>query len=372
MLFILSKMLNLTPAAHTAIPSDTHQFVMSSGRIWDSCDSEFAIRNDSRAFNAVQPSPMFSAFLTTVLFSISAVCGNRTAKLLGGTEANFWRLCFAAALLAIYSHGFRSGLAGSAFPIFLLSGCIGFGIGDMALFQALPRLGSRLSVMLTLCLSSPIAALIEWLWLGTKLSAAEIGCGLVILVGVALALAPGKHLQLARRELLAGLSFGLVAAFCQALGAVMSRKAFAVATAASEEIDGITAACQRILGGVAVAALLVLFVKRDSIFDALLGGRGARRDEIAARPDRWRKAWPWVLLNGLAGPALGVSCYQWALKTTPTGVVLPIVAITPLVIIPFSYHLEGERPTLRSLAGGALAVLGAAALAWVSTLPKRV
>jgi len=73
-----------------------------------------------------------------------------------------------------------------------------------------------------------------------------------------------------------------------------------------------------------------------------------------------------VLVNGLAGPALGVSCYQWALKTTPTGVVLPIVAITPLVIIPFSYHLEGERPTVRSLIGGALAVTGAAALAWAA------
>jgi len=313
---------------------------------------------------------MLAAFLTTVLFSISAVCGNRTAKLLGGTEANFWRLCFAAALLAIYGHVFGSGLSGNAFPVFLISGCIGFGIGDMALFQALPRLGSRLSVMLTLCLSSPLAAIIEWFWLRTALSPAEIVCGLVILGGVALALAPGKHLQLARRQLAWGLSFGLLASLCQALGAVLSRKAFSMAKLADENIDGITAAYQRILGGVAFGAIMLLFVKRGSILDALFGG-----DDPGARPvvplaARWGKAWPWVLANGLAGPALGVSCYQWALKTTPTGVVLPIVAITPLVIIPFSYHLEGERPTVRSLAGGVLAVLGAAALAWVTHRPK--
>jgi drug/metabolite transporter (DMT)-like permease len=240
----------------------------------------------------------------------------------------------------------------------------------MALFQALPRLGSRLSVMLTLCLSSPIAALIEWLWLGTGLSLAEILCGLIILAGVALALAPGKHLQIPKRELWWGLAFGLLASFCQALGAVLSRKAFAVTTAAGENIDGITAAYQRIVGGVAVGALLLLLVKRDSILDTLLSGAGKPDAAGHARPDRWRKAWPWVLANGLAGPALGVSCYQWALKTTPTGVVLPIVAITPLVIIPFSYHLEGERPTLRSIAGGVLAVLGAAALAWVTSHPK--
>src|SRR6185295_15737783 len=116
---------------------------------------------------------MFAAFLTTVLFSISAVSGNRTSRLLGGTDANFWRLCFATLLLGFYAHSFGGALNGRAFPTFLVSGCIGFGIGDMALFQALPRLGSRLSVMLTLCLSSPMAAFMEWRWLGTRLSGVE-------------------------------------------------------------------------------------------------------------------------------------------------------------------------------------------------------
>ena len=308
---------------------------------------------------------MFAAFLTTVLFSISAVCGSRTARLLGGTEANFWRLCFAAGLLAIYSHAFGGGVSGNAFPIFLISGCIGFGIGDMALFQALPRLGSRLSVMLTLCLSSPLAALMEWRWLGTELSLAEINCALVILAGVAIALAPGKQSPMPGGQLGWGIAFGLVASLCQALGAVLSRKAFSVAQLAGENIDGITAAYQRILGGVAVGAILLLLVKRESVVDVLIGGENFSALKNATSAGRWQQAWPWVLANGLAGPALGVSCYQWALKTTPTGVVLPIVAITPLVIIPFSYYLEGERPSLRSLVGGALAVLGAAALAWV-------
>ena len=307
---------------------------------------------------------MLAAFLTTILFSASAVCGNRTAKLLGGTEANFARLCVAAILLAIYGHTLGGGLAGSAFWIFFVSGCIGFGIGDMALFQALPRLGSRLSVLLTLCLSAPLAALIEWRWLHTQLSMAEIVCALVILAGVAVALAPGGHVHIARHDLWWGLSFGLLASFCQALGAVLSRKGFAIAQAAGENIDGITAAYQRILGGVLLGAAVFAVVKYNL--------RSARPDQAAEEGEKqgspWRRAWPLVLINGLAGPALGVSCYQWALKTTPTGVVLPIVAITPIVIIPFSYYLEGERPGKRSLLGGAIAVAGAAALAWVKSV----
>jgi len=58
-----------------------------------------------------------------------------------------------------------------------------------------------------------------------------------------------------------------------------------------------------------------------------------------------------------------VSCYQWALKIAPTGIVLPIVAMTPIVIIPFSRYVEGERATMRSLIGGAVAVAGAVLLA---------
>jgi drug/metabolite transporter (DMT)-like permease len=289
---------------------------------------------------------MVAAFLTTVLFSISAVCGRRTAQIMGGNEANFWRLLFAAALLAAYAHAFGGGVGGAGFRIFVISGAIGFGIGDAALFQALPRLGSRLSVMMVLCLSSPIGGLMEWMWLGTKLRTTEMVCGAVILCGVAVALAPSGHIDTPRRQFMFGMIFGLVAAICQALGAVLSRKAFAME--AENSVDGVTAAYQRILGGVAVTAMFFLYVK--------LRGSNATGAEK-------RKAWPWVLANGLSGPTLGVSCYQWALKTTPTGVVLPIVALTPIVIIPFARYVEGERPTMRSILGSIIAVSGAAALA---------
>jgi drug/metabolite transporter (DMT)-like permease len=88
-----------------------------------------------------------------------------------------------------------------------------------------------------------------------------------------------------------------------------------------------------------------------------------RAAETAAAPTA--RGYLWVAVNALCGAVIGVSCYQWALATTPSGVVLPIVATTPLVIIPFSYLLEGERPSVRSLAGGAVAVAGAVALTLV-------
>ncbi len=296
---------------------------------------------------------MLPAFLTTILFSLSAVCAQRTSKALGGVEANFWRVIVATTLLAVWAHGFGQGIHGRAFPVFLLSGAIGFGLGDIALYQALPRLGSRLSILLVHCLAAPMAAAAEWLWLGTGMSVAEMIAAALILGGVAVALAPGKHLEISPPTFWTGVTYGVLAAAGQGLGAVVSRQAYRVAERAGESTDGLTAAYQRILAGLVVAVVFFLIVKwrRGTMLNA---------QPSASNPGR---IWPWVLVNALSGPAIGVGCYQWALKEHGTGVVLPIVALTPLVIIPFSRIVEGEKPRKRSLLGGVIAVAGVFILA---------
>ncbi len=108
---------------------------------------------------------MFAAFLTTILFSLSAISANRAVKRIGSIQANFGRTLIATFFLAIWAHSYGHGLSGKALPVFLLSGLIGFGLGDVAFLKALPKLGSRLSMMLVHCLATPIAALVEWLWL---------------------------------------------------------------------------------------------------------------------------------------------------------------------------------------------------------------
>jgi drug/metabolite transporter (DMT)-like permease len=309
---------------------------------------------------------MLGALLATVLFSMSAVSATRTAKLMGGTEANFWRLCLALGFLAVLAHRFGAGLKGDAFHLFILSGCVGFGLGDVALFQALPRIGTRLSVLMVNCLAAPFAAISEWLLMGQTLTGAEVVFGGVILAGVALALAPSEHLHIERARFWPGILWGTVAAMGQAGGVLLSRKAFAVAALAGQNINGSTAAYQRIIGGVAVAGLCLLVVKRNWVFGEgePLPVAGASLTDAAKA--KWQRAWPWLVVNALAGPALGVSCLQWGLKVAPAGIVLATVSLAPLVVIPFARVFENERPGRRSIVGGILAVLAAAALAWVS------
>ena len=303
---------------------------------------------------------MLASFLTTLLFATSVVCATQSAKLLGGTEANFWRLAVATALLAVWAHTYGQGLGGDSFALFLISGVIGVG-ADVFLFQALPRLGSRLSLLIIQCFAAVSAAALEWLWLGTKLSGRQVAACVLILAGVALALAPGRHLDAKRGVLAAGICFSFLAAFGNGFGAVLSRKDYAVAAQAHQDIDGATAAYQRLIGGLFVAAVCLLVVKRREIVAQVTRPSPPRLPEA----QKWRRVWPWVLANAFAGQTLGVTCYQWALKTIPTGLVLAIVATTPLVVIPFASVLEGEKIESRSVAGGLIAVIGAMVLVLV-------
>jgi len=247
------------------------------------------------------------------------------------------------------------GLEGTAFPLFLTSGILGIGFGDVALFQALPRLGSRLSLLLIQCLTPPFGALIEWLWLGTRLEPIQIVCGVTILVGVGVALTPSEHLKISRRQLTSGTIFCLMAAFGGACGAVLSRKAYAVAHAAAQPIDAANAAFQRIVGGLLFAALCLLVAKRREL---RIQARAPAHLVTEVSKRKWRAVWPWVLANAVAGQTIGVSFMQKAFETTPTGIVLPIIAMTPIVVIPFAWFFEGEKPTKHSLLGAAIAVAG--------------
>src|SRR5271154_4887970 len=154
---------------------------------------------------------MAAALLAALLFSISAICGYRSSKQIGGAEANFWRISTAAICLALWAHLFGDGLSGAAFPLFVVSGLFGIGLGDTCYFQALPRLGSRRAVLLTQCFIPLFAILIEWLWLGTKLAGIQLFCIAIILTGVAVALAPSDHSKILPRQLWIGIAFTIFA-----------------------------------------------------------------------------------------------------------------------------------------------------------------
>ena len=111
-------------------------------------------------------------------------------------------------------------------------------------------------------------------WLGTRLHLSEAVCAGVILAGVAVALAPDRGWEGNRRVFLIGVLFGIGSALGQAFGAVISRKANLVATLAHFEIDGGTAAFQRIVGRV-MLTLPCWWLLRQAKGASDLAGQGA-------------------------------------------------------------------------------------------------
>jgi drug/metabolite transporter (DMT)-like permease len=312
---------------------------------------------------------MIGAFGTTLFFALTAVFANRSAKLLGSTIANFWRLLLAALILGGWAHLAGRGLHGASGGWFFVSGLAGFGVGGVAMFESLPRLGSSLAMLIVQCGTVLVAAGGEWLWLGTRLTPVQIGFALLTLAGVIIGLLPRSLPNVPKDALWAGVAWAVLSAAGQGLGAVMSRKAFALAAAVQQHPDPATTAYQRALGGLLVAVVAVLIerswrrlaARRPRATDAVLCNNCyTKLQNGSAGP--WRIAWPWVLANVLTGPVLGVTCYQWALSTTPAGIVQPIVATSPLATIPLAAWLEGGWPRPAYYGGALLAVAGVAGL----------
>jgi drug/metabolite transporter (DMT)-like permease len=289
---------------------------------------------------------MIGALGTLLCFAVTPVFANRAAHRLGSLRANFLRLLVAVLLLGAWAHVAGRGVGGVALGWFVFGGVVGFGIGGVAMFQSLPRLGSNLSTLIVKCVSAMVAAGVEWAWLGTRLTPIQIGCAVLTLAGIAIGLLPRSLPRVSPAEWSAGIAWALVSAAGQGVGAVISRKAFMVVAAARERIDPGSAAYQRALGGLAVALLVLALAARW-------------RSE---RPREQGRAWPWVLGNALTGPVLGVTCFQWALRTVPAGIVQPIVAAAPLLTIPFAARFEGTRPRATYYLGAALAVAGVSGL----------
>lgn len=305
---------------------------------------------------------MLASFLTALFFALSVVFASRSARVFGGPIANLGRMSIALVLLGLWAHLHGAGLKGDSLPWFILSGIVGFGFGDIALFMSLTRLGPRLTALLSQCLAAPFGAILEYIWLGTVVHGPQLLCGGVILLGVAIAVAPERHsepptegptgTESSPSVRWLGILFGALAALGQAGGAVLSRKAYALAHLQSLAIDGGTAAYQRMIGGIITAGIfygIAYWHKHPAM--------------AFPRPKANRAGGClWILLHAATGPTLGVGCYQWALSSTPSGIVLPIVATTPVLTIPFAYFINRDKPSLRSIIGGVIAVAGTIAI----------
>lgn len=270
---------------------------------------------------------------------------------MGSTVANFTRLTVAMLLLALFTFWLQpDSLHRTTFLWLFLSGFVGFGIGDMGLYLAYARVGSRITILVTFCIAPVLAALVEWLWLGTTLTWAEMAGIAAIVLGVSQSLKPSSPDSERYGSFAFGIGMALVSAAGQGMGAVLTRQANQKALELAVEVPALSQAFQRIIAGVIVSGILLLFLKLHQRMSL-----------------KWTGPWKpryatWIMGTAIFGPVVGVVLYQHALATTESAIVLAIVAATPIILMPFAYVFEKDRPNARTIIGAVVAVLG---MAWL-------
>ncbi len=306
---------------------------------------------------------MIAAILTAILFAFSAITGQRVAARYGAVVGNWLRLTVAVLIfLLVVGIWQRDTLQADVFAWLFLSGLVGFGVGDVALFTAYEKLGSRLTILIALC-SAPLFGIItEALWLDQLPGPIEIALGALILCGVVLALRSRAEREsdagVSRSQLLVGTVAAALAGWGQGTGAVISRKAEEVAAEVGVGLTGFSAAGQRVLAGwiFACGSVLIWRVWRQRKSDA-----SNERGPLSFIEQV--KFFPMLLGAAALGPVVGVSCFQWALQSTPSALVLAVTATTPIILMPLTWIFDGDRPRPLAWFGAALAVAGVVLLA---------
>jgi drug/metabolite transporter (DMT)-like permease len=306
---------------------------------------------------------MIGAISAAFFSGITPVVAGRAIRLIGFVRANVIRLSFAVAILGVWAFASGQGLRGQT-QLFVTAGAIGFGIGGLSLLAALPRLGAPLASLVEETVAAPVAAVVAWVWYSDKLTTNQIlFCG-VILAGVVIGLLPyiraTVNKGMAASAIAAGVGLALLAATAQGISFAATRNGMLIMKAAHTPPDVITVAFQRLLGGFAVAIFVFVvarwvwrrkwgFSAADGTCKPVLTSDGGK---LTSRPLFWGS------LNSLFGPILAVTSTVWAQQTMNAGQVQSIVAMAPLISVPFAFWLEGHKPPRLWYLGAAVAIVG--------------
>jgi drug/metabolite transporter (DMT)-like permease len=270
-------------------------------------------------------------------------------KRVGALSLNLIRLVIGLVFLSIYNAFVNDGFfpAATNYQWFwlVISGLVGFVLGDLFLFQSFILVGARIA-MLIMALVPPITALIGWITLGEVLTGIEfLGMGITI-AGIILVMSTrikrngrirGKPLRMG--PLVLGSLLALGGAVGQAAGLVLSKKGM-------QDMNAFSATQIRIMAGVVGFSIVITLFKRwRHLF-------GAMKDLKAMRI---------MTIGSFTGPFLGVSLSLVAVQHTDTGIAATLMALTPVMIIPPAIWMKKEKINVLEIIG-ALVSMGGVAL----------
>jgi drug/metabolite transporter (DMT)-like permease len=229
-----------------------------------------------------------------------------------------------------------------------LSGTIGLVLGDGALFHAFLLIGPRRSMVL-MTLVPVISTVAAWLLLGETLLPVETVAILITVGGIAWVVSERqpepesavREPQDFARKGAPGMLLALCGATGRALGLVVAKRGLI------GEFPALSATLMRMITATAVIWLLALL-----------------RSQIGAT---WqaledRQTGLWLAGGAFFGPLVGVWLSLFAVRNAPVGIASTLMALSPIILVPFDHWLFDQTISLRSVVGTVVALGGAAVI----------
>lgn len=289
---------------------------------------------------------VLAALATAVCWTVTAVAFESAGKKVGSLCVNLIRLIIAFILLSVFNFFTRGMLlpidaSGYTWIWLLLSGLIGFVLGDLFLFQAYVEIGSRIS-QLIMSIVPPITAITGYILMREKITLLGFVGMVTTIAGIALVILTkgSDDKKVAFSHPIKGLIYAFLGALGQAFGLVFSKFGMGF-------YNPFAATQIRIIAAI-VGFCIVVTVKKHwkSVYTAL----------------KDKKAMKNITIGSFFGPFIGVSLSLLAVQHAPTAIVSTITSITPILIIPASIFVFKENIVPKEIFGSFIALIGVALL----------
>jgi len=290
-----------------------------------------------------------AAVLTAVSWALASVLFAGVGGRVGAHVLNRSRVLFALGFLialhfAVEGRAFPAHATMAQWGWLALSSIVGLVIGDTLLFTAYIRIGPRLGT-LTMTAVPIFGALLGLAAFGQGLTMLQIA-GIALGVGGVVAVVadrrssrigiPGAH------AFRTGIAAGIGAALCQAVNLVAAKQAM-------------------LLGDLSpLSATLVRTTVAVGLLWGLVAVRGGLPQTVAAW--RNRPVLTAMVVGSLIGPALGIWLSMIAVRWTQVGVAATLMALPPVLLIPYDVFVRKRPVSALSIAGTIVALAGVAVL----------
>lgn len=283
-----------------------------------------------------------AALITAVCWTITAVAFESAGKKVGSLPVNYIRLFIAFILIGIYTLITRGmflplDASGSTWFWLLISGLIGFVIGDLFLFQAYVEIGSRISLLIMSAVP-PITAIAGFIIMGERLTLLA-GIGMIITIGgiaVVILSRNSNEKKVKFSHPVRGISFAFIGALGQAFGLICSK--FGMGS-----YDPFASTQIRIIAAIIGFSIIITSSRRwGSLINALKDLKAMRN----------------ISIGSVFGPFLGVSFSLLAVQYTATSIVSTITAVSPILIIPASILIFKEKVKPKEMLGALISIVG--------------